>query len=125
MRTGRDRETETETETGGAPGATVAGVRRPQGEPATPRPKARAATAAHIGANGERKTGVRPLNPIAILAAAHGPAPHTRPPPAHNPVGNSARPLKKPGGRGRRPLVTKHTSKPSTTSGISTVGPTI
>jgi hypothetical protein len=122
-RTGRDREIETET--GGALGATEAGARRPLGEPATPRPKARAVTAAHIEANGGKKTGERPLNLTAIQAAAHGLAPHTRPPPAHNPVGSSAQPLKKPGGKERRQLVAKHISKPSTTSGISTAGPTI
>ena len=113
------------TEPGSAPGEAAAAARKALGEFDTKRPKAKAVTAAHIEANGGKKTSAQPLDLTANQAAAHGLAPHTRPPPAHNPVGNSARPLKKPGGRGRRPLVTKHTSKPSTTSGISTVGPTI
>ncbi len=106
------------TEPGSAPSGTAAAARRTLGERATPLPTAKAATAAHIGANGREETSAQPLGLTATQAAAHGPAPRGRPPPAHSPAGSSAQLPKKRDGKERRPPVTRRISKLSTISGI-------
>ncbi len=106
--------TDEPTEPGSAPGGAAAAARRVLGELATPRPTAKAVTAAHIEVSGGKKTSAQPLDLTAIQAAAHGLAPRVQPPPAHSPAESSVQP----GRKERRPLVTKRISKLSTISGM-------